>query len=269
MSGVALAIGGAAVLGAGATIYASDKASSATKNASNAAISEQNAALAQQKALAAPYTAEGQAALPTYNNLLGIGPGGPSNILPTLQNLPGYQATYDQGIEAAKRANPNLSGNQVVGAEQFGAQLADSTYSQRLQELLQPIQIGQAAAAGTAANIGANANNVGQIGINQGNNAANITTNEIAGLSKLATGGANSYATYQTLQGLNNPTYPGSNAPLGSPGNMAPYQPEVSNFDPNTGLPANLGSIQTPTYLGNYPGGAATVDIGAPVAAGG
>lgn len=255
MSGVAVAIGGAALLGAGATIYASDNAANATRSASNNAITLQQQALQQQLQLAQPYTDLGKAALPTYESLLGIGPGGAGDINKTLESLPGYKATYDQGVEAAKRANPNLSGNQVIGAEQFGAQLADSTYSQRLQELLQPIQIGQGAAAGQAANIGATANNVSQIGINQGTNNANIISNEVAGLSKLASGAANQYTTYKTLQNLNNPTYTPTN--LGDP-------MTGMNFDPNAGLPANLGQIPQPTYLGNMTGGGGTVDVGIP-----
>jgi hypothetical protein len=82
------------------------------------------------------------------------------------------------------------------------------------------VGIGQAAAAGQSANIGAAASNKSQIEIGQGNNIANIDANQIAGITKATTGATNQLITYNTLQGLNNPggggspniTYGGSDA---------------------------------------------------------
>lgn len=218
---VAAAVIGAAVVGAAGSAYAGSESASATKSASNNAISEQQAALQQQAQLSQPYRDLGTNNIQTYQNLL-TGANGPNgaatpgsaaagaNIEQTLQTMPGYQATLDTGVEAAKRSSAasglNLSGNQVAGVQQFGSQLADSTYQQQLANLLQPIQLGQAAAAGQAANVGTTASNIGQIGINQGNNTANIDANEIAGITRAGSGAANQLITYNTLQGLNNPS---------------------------------------------------------------
>lgn len=244
MAGIATAIVGAGALAATGAVIAANKAAGATKDASNAAISEQKAALQQQAQLSQPYRDLGTSNIQTYQNLLtgGGGPNAGKNIEATLQQTPGYQATYDTGVEAAKRAAAasglNLSGNQVAGVEQFGAQLADSTYSQRLSELLQPIQIGQAAAAGQAANVGTAASNIGQIGINQGNTNAAISANEIAGITKAASGGVNQYLTYNTLQGLNNPAGGGAGAG---------FTPNYGGIDPNSPAVTGIGG---PVYGG-------------------
>src|SRR5207302_4056878 len=62
--------------------------------------------------------------------------------------------------------------------------------------------IGQAAAAGQAANIGNAATNVGNIAIGQGNTLAGIYANEAAGITKSIGNAYNTYELNQTLQGL-------------------------------------------------------------------
>jgi hypothetical protein len=231
---VAAAVIGAGVLTAGATAYSGSQASSATSSASNAAIAAQQQALQQQALLSKPYRDLGTNTIPTYQDLLTGGGKGAAGIQQTLESLPGYQFTRDQGIEAAKRASPNLSGNQVIAAETFGANLADTTYSQRLNELLQPIQLGQAAAAGQAANVGTSASNIGNIGINQGQTTAAIDANTIAGITKAGSNAFNQYLTYQTLQSLNNPA---STPPITYGGGyQVPITPGV-NAPPDTVIP--------------------------------
>jgi hypothetical protein len=252
---VAAAVIGGAVIGAAGSAYAGSKSASATTNASNNAITEQNNALQQQATLSQPYRDLGTSNIQTYQNLL-TGANGPAganaapgsatagaNIEQTLQTMPGYQATLTQGTEAAQRAagasGLNLSGNQVAGVQQFGSQLADSTYQTQLANLLQPIQLGQAAAAGQAANVGTAATNVGNIGINQGNNIANIDANEIAGITRAGSGAANQLITYNTLQGLQSPAGGGAAA--------VPTYGGTPNFDgsANYGTPA---PATTPGY---------------------
>lgn len=224
----AVVVGG--IIGAVGSNLAAGKEASATQNASNAAISEQDKALAQQAALAAPYTAQGQKGIATYNALT---TGSPQQIQQTLEATPGYQATYGQGIEAAKRASAagglNLSGNQLIGVEQYGAQLGDSTYQQAINNALTQEGIGQAAAAGQSSNIGAAASNIAGIQVNQGNNIANIDANEIAGITRAGSGAANQLLTYNTLQGLNtpggggNPDNLGGSTPTAPPGSTLTY----------------------------------------------
>lgn len=257
---VAAAVIGAAVVGAAGSAYAGSEAASATTNASNNAISAQQSALATQTQLSQPYRDLGTNNIQTYQNLL-TGANGPAgsnaapgsatagaNIEQTLQNTPGYQATLTTGTEAAQRAagasGLNLSGNQVAGVQQFGSQLADSTYQTQLANLLQPIQLGQAAAAGQAANVGTSAANVGQIGINQGNNIANIDANEVAGITRAGSTAANQLVTYNTLNGLNNPASPGSGS-----GTYGPWTTNGgANFDGSGSTPTYSGAPTTPGY---------------------
>jgi hypothetical protein len=225
---------------------AGSMAAGATKDASNAAITEQQAALQQQATLSQPYRDLGTSNMQTYQNLLTGGDKGAAGIESTLQSLPGYKATMDTGIEAAKRASAagglNLSGNQVAAVETFGAQLGDQTYQQQLSNLLQPIQLGQAAAAGQAANIGAAASNISNIGIAQGNNMAAIDANTIAGVTRAGSNTANQMITYNTLQGLNNP---GGGAPTYAGGSYSAIN-DANYFTPVSAAAA----APVPTYGG-------------------
>jgi hypothetical protein len=207
MSAIATAIIGGAVVGAVGVGIAGSEAGSATRDAANTAAGAQYAALAQQAQLAAPYTGLGQDAIAKYEALLGIGPKGSAGIQQTLQSLPGYQFTQQQGADATKAQfgamGMGLSGNMLEGLDTFNTGLANQNYNQYLQQLLNPIQIGQGAAAGQAANIQTGASNLGNIAIGRGNAMAGIDANTIAGLTKSIGGGVNNYLTYQTLQNLN------------------------------------------------------------------
>lgn len=247
---VAAAIVGAAAIGAVGSAAAGSEAAGATKDATRAAISEQQAALDQQATLARPYTLLGQSAVPQLQALLGIksGPGGAmgaptdattnANTLATLQATPGYQFAKQQGIDATKNAAAAsgmlLSGNTLEGLDKFSTGLADSTYQQTVGNLENVVGLGQAAAAGQAANIGNAASNISGALIGQGNTLAGIDANTIAGITKSIGNGVNNYTTMQTLAGLNNPG--------GSPSIATPSY--------NYGSP----SLGTTTYFGDAPG---------------
>lgn len=232
---VAAAVIGGVIAAAGAVGGAAISAD-ATRSSTNKAIAAQQSALAQQATLSQPYRDLGSAAIPTYQNLL---TGDPATQQKTLESLPGYQFTKNQGIEAAKRASPNLSGNQTIAAEQYGAGLADQTYAERLNQLLEPIQIGQAAAAGQAANIGTAAGNISGALINQGNTTAGIDANLIAGLTRAGAGTINNVATLNTLAGLNRP---GANVQVYGGGDPGALDTTGAGVNPWTG--ANV----PPTY---------------------
>ena len=227
---VAAAVIAGAVVTAGATAYSGSQASSATKDASTAAIDQQKAALDQQATLNKPYRDLGTTNMSTYQSLL---TGDPATQAKTLESLPGYQFTKNQGIEdtmrAASASGLNLSGNQVAAVQQYGSNLADQTFQQQLNNLLQPVQLGQAAAAGQAANVGTSASNIGNTLVNQGNTTAAIDANTIAGITKAAGGAANAALTYGTLNSLN------------TPGTVTP-----TYGDPNAGLPPAGGVASNP-----------------------
>jgi hypothetical protein len=189
-----------------------------TQNATNASIAAQQTAQQKQQALNAPYAAIGTGtngqggAIQQYQNLLGIGPQGAAGVQSALAQTPGYQFTQSQGIGATKNAasasGMALSGNTLEALDTFNTGLADSTYQNAVGNAQNAVTIGQNAAAGTGAGIMQTGQNVGSALVNQGNTLAGINVNEAAGITKALSGGANQYATYNTLQGLNNPGDP-------------------------------------------------------------
>lgn len=236
---VAAAIIGGAVIGAAGTAVAGHQSSQATKGATNSAIEQQQRALDQQSALSAPYRQLGEAGIPKLEQLLGIGtPAAPSSgggyrigpngeVIPILQpspgaagpsmqetlaSTPGYQFAKEQGIQSTTNAATALglgrSGNTLEAIDKFSTGLADQTYQQTVGNLENVIGIGQAAAAGQAANIGNAATNTSGLIVNQGNTQAGIDANTIAGITKAIGSGFNNYATNQTLAGLNTPSEP-------------------------------------------------------------
>ena len=211
MSGVAVGIGAAVagVVGAVGSVVAGSEAASATRDAANSALQAQREASAQQAALAKPYTDLGQSAMGAYQNLLGIGKDGkvdPQLAQQTLQNMPGYQFAQQQGqqktLAAAGAMGMGLSGNTLAGLSTFNQGLADQTYQNELQNLLAPVEIGQAASANQAANIGQGAQNTGNIYQNQGNNLANIAIGEMGGITSSIGNAMNFMTTQNTLKAL-------------------------------------------------------------------
>jgi len=235
MSGVTAAVATVAAAGIGAvgSVVAGNEAASATRDASNAAIAQQQAALQQQAQLSAPYRQLGQNAMGAYQNLLGIGANGqvnPQLAEQTLQNMPGYQFQQQQGqqqtLAAAGAMGMGLSGNTLQALSKYNQGLADSTYQQELQNLLAPVQLGQAAAAGQAANIGAGAANMGNIMMGQGQNQANIAIGEMGGITGSIGNAMNQYTTMNTLKALQ------SGSAVGASPYVAPTlsTPQTSGF---------------------------------------
>jgi hypothetical protein len=182
---------------------AGGEAASATTSASNAAIAQQQSALQQQAALSTPYRALGEGAIPTLQSLITPGP----SQTATLRQLPGYQFAQEQGTTATENAASAmglaLSGNTLQGLSKFNQGLADTTFQQQVGNLENVVGLGQAAAAGQAANIGNAASNISNTLIGQGQTLAGIDANVAAGLTKAAGNAANQYITQNTLAGLN------------------------------------------------------------------
>lgn len=206
---VAAAIVGGAVIGAVGTSVAGSKSASATKSAARTAASEQDKALAQQAELSAPYRALGESGITQLKALLGIAGSG-TDATTALRSTPGYQFARDQGLTAATNAATaqglSLSGNTLEALDKFGTGLADQTYQTQVGNLENVVGIGQAAAAGQAANIGNAATNKSNIAINQGNTMAGINANTIAGITKALGGGIDQYGTQQILNDLYQPS---------------------------------------------------------------
>lgn len=197
---VAAAIIGGAVVGAAGTAIAGHQSSSATRDASNAAVQQQQQAVSQQAQLSQPYRDLGTSAIPTLQNLLGINGADPTA---SLRNTPGYQFTLNEGLNATKNAATAsglaLSGNTLEALDRYSTGLADQTYQQQIGNFENVVGLGQAAAAGQAANIGNAAANTSNILTNQGNTLAAIQANQIAGITKSIGNGVNNYATLSAM----------------------------------------------------------------------
>lgn len=198
---IAAAIIGGAVVGAAGTAIAGSESANAISSSSNKAIAAQQQALQQQQQLSSPYTNLGQGAVGQLQALTT-----PGTSLSTLQQMPGFQFAQQQGTTATENAASamglGLSGNTLQGLSQFNQGLAQNTFQQQYQDVMGQVQLGQAAAAGQAANIGQAASNVGNIEVGAGQNIAGIDANIAAGLSKSVGGAANQYIGYNTLQNL-------------------------------------------------------------------
>ena len=215
---VAVAIGGAAILGAGATYAASSNAASAQKQAAQTASNTELNMYGQNQSELQPYITGGQGAYSTLNNLLGVG-GNSASIQNTLTNLPGYQFTLNQGLKATQGgyAAQGLadSGAALKGAATYATGLAQSDYNNYLTGLQNSATTGENAAnalAGygtqTGAQIGSNI-----IGAGNAQAAASTAT------GNALTNGTNNLSQYYTLNSLLNNTNQALN-----PVNVTPAQ---------------------------------------------
>ena len=256
-TGTALAIGlGAAGTAAsvGTSLYGANQQAGAAKNAADLQYQAQQQALGQQatewnqtQANQAPFLQAGQNAVGQLSQLtstpgqglLAQYPG--SFTAPTAQQAqqtPGYQFTYDQGLQALDRgaaARGNLLGGGTMQAEQqYGQGLASQTYQQTFNNALTQYQnaynqfqqgqantynrlAGLAGTGQTAANtLGsqgqAAAQNAGSIYVQGANNQANSLQNQAyqtASGYNAAAGGLNSglgniLQNYQLMGALGN-----------------------------------------------------------------
>jgi len=167
--GTAAALVGSSIIGGIAQGSASKKAASAQRNA---------AADANEKLQ--PYVESGYGANNKLMELLGLSDG---DVQGYLESLPGYKFTRDQGLKSvqsgyASRGLAN-SGAAMKGAASYATGLADSTYGNQFNRLLDVSKVGQNSAVGQGANtIGAgNATAAGYI--NQGN----AITNAVSGVA--------------------------------------------------------------------------------------
>lgn len=225
---VPTAIIGASVIGAGGVALASSSAAGAQQKAAQQASQTQQSMFNQAAGYDQPFIQGGQQAYGTLNDLLGVGGSGNSTQMQdTLNNLPGYQFTLNQGLKSTQNAAAARgladSGAALKGAATYATGLANSNYGNYVNQLQNSATIGANAASSlsgnsvqTGANIGAN-----QIGAGNAQAAAtNATGNAIAG-------GANSLSQYYTLNNLLNST------------NTAANTNPASFFDPGSYVEGN------------------------------
>lgn len=129
--GIAGAILSAAAITGVAGVVGSSLASGAQQSAANTSANTQLNIYGQNKDLLSPYVTGGQGAYSTLNNLLGVG--GNSQIMQdTLNNLPGYQFTLNQGLKSVQNGvtarGLGVSGAALKGGAQYATGLAQSGY---------------------------------------------------------------------------------------------------------------------------------------------
>lgn len=145
---------GSAAIGANASSDAAKQQANAANQASQTQMNIYN----QTRGDLAPYTQTGTSALaqlqamlngngtgPGGNafsqlqSLLGLGSGGVQGAMSTLQNLPGYQFSLNQGQQALDRSAASrgllLSGAQLKDSQQFGQGLAQQNYGNYVSQL--------------------------------------------------------------------------------------------------------------------------------------
>lgn len=189
-----IAAGVTAAASAAAGIYGANKAASAQKSAAKTAAKSQQQALDQQLALAQPYADAGKNALAEYQKLAPYQDFGMAQF----QADPGYQFRMAEGIKALERSASARgllqSGGTLKGITQYGQNLASDEYSNAFGRYLTQRQarmgpyeyltgVGQAAAAGQAANVGSTGAALADIAMQRGNAQAAGTMGAVNALA--------------------------------------------------------------------------------------
>lgn len=174
------AAGIAAAGSAAAGIYGANKAAKAQKDAAKQAAKTQQQTLAAQTAVNEPYVEAGKNALAEYQKLAPYQNFGMAQF----QTDPGYQFRLSEGMKALERSAAARgllqSGGTLKGIQQYGQNLASEEYQNAFSRYLTEREarmnpysyltgIGQAAAAGQAANIGTTGAALADIASQRGN----------------------------------------------------------------------------------------------------
>ena len=178
---IALASAGAGLVGSALSASAAGTAAKDQTNAETNAANIMHQQYLQTRSDLLPYNTQGQTDISAYNAMA------PFSFNPTqatLENLPGYQFTQDQGLKAVQNSAASrglgVSGAAQKGAASYATGLAAQTwpelYNANLQtyqtnanKLLQGATLGENAAAQTGAFGTQTAANIGQTAVGIGN----------------------------------------------------------------------------------------------------
>lgn len=176
-----VAVGALAAAGtAAAGIYGANKAAKAQEKAAKSAAQTQQNALAAQTELAKPYVEAGKTALAEYQKLAPYQSFGMTQF----QADPGYGFRMSEGLKALERSAAARgllqSGGTLKDITRFGQNLASAEYENAFSRYLSEREarmdpyryltgVGQAAAAGQAANVGTTGAALADIAAQRGN----------------------------------------------------------------------------------------------------
>lgn len=156
---IAVAMVASAGIGAAGSIIGGNQAAS---GAAHAADTERHMYETARNDLM-PYNLGGQDDFTAANRLM-TGP--PSQVEANLQGLPGYQFVQTQGLKgvasSAAARGLGVSGAALKGAATFATGLADTTYGNQINRLLEGAKIGETAAGQSGAVAAGIAGGVGQ-----------------------------------------------------------------------------------------------------------
>lgn len=190
---------GSAVIGGGVQAYSAGQAANAEKSAAANATRVQEQMYNTTRNDLSPYRDFGASITPELQNLL---TGDPSQIEAQLQQLPGYQFTRNQGLQAvqsgAAARGLGTSGAALRGAADYATGLADSTYGNQVNRLMQGAGLGESAAAQTGVFGTQTGQSIGSNILGAGNATAAA---DIAGGNAIG-GAANSISQYYLLNAL-------------------------------------------------------------------
>lgn len=157
---VAAAIIGAGVAGAGASVYSANKAAKSQTSAVNKSIDQQNKMFGEAKDLNQPFIDTGKSVLPQIAELTS---GDPTRTNAALEGLPGYQFAKTQGLKSVQSGMAarglGASGAALKGAAQYAENLADTTFGNQFNRLMDTARLGAGGAqslGGQAVQTGAN-----------------------------------------------------------------------------------------------------------------
>lgn len=182
--------------------YAADRAANAQMDAANLAAKTQMDIYNSNKGMLTPWNDRGFQAYSTLNDLLGVG-GNSETMQKSLENLPGYQFTLNQGLKSlqngAAARGLGSSGAALKGAAGYATGLANSQYGTYANQLMGSANMGLGAAsaiAGVGQNTGAGVAN----SMIAGGNAAAAGWN---GIGAAASNTAQNIGLYSALNKMN------------------------------------------------------------------
>lgn len=202
---LAIAVGGAAILGAGASISASNRAAKTAKQTAAANNALQAQTYAENKAVLSPYVATGNKATQSIEGLLGIG-SDPHTSAAAFDAYNGSTEYASRLAEGNKQVTAALGGKGLLdsGAAQkallkYGQTFASNEFGNYIGNLQTQQQIGLGA-AGTQTGV---AQNYASAVNNNNNNAANAqiaaTTSNAAAINGILGSAVSAYGLSQGL----------------------------------------------------------------------
>lgn len=214
--GTTAAIIGGSIISGGLGFAAASKQGKALAKGTTASIAEQRRQFDIAQELTAPRREAENAALNELRNLLGIGTG--EAQIPDLEQIPGFQFTRDESLQAVERsaaARGGLaSGNTFAALQDRAAGLASQNFLTNFLNPLQNLALGGAGenAAGRAVNLGVN---VGNLQVRAGENRASSIGAKFGSLNTAFQGGLSNFLLQQQLgAGGGTPGFnPGFNQP--------------------------------------------------------